>query len=109
LEPLRREISPDTYYGVALVVSELVANAVQHGGADGEITVEIQRRSSVVKVRVCSPRGGTSPRLVDPGCRVDGSGGIGLHLVDRLAVAWGVDTQTRQTLVWADVAITDPS
>jgi anti-sigma regulatory factor (Ser/Thr protein kinase) len=106
LEPLRGKLGRDAFYRLALVVSELVANGLQHGGPEGVIRLEVVEGDEVVKVRVGSPRGETEPRLVDPGYREDGSGGgLGLHLVERLGAAWGVDCEAAETLVWADVAV----
>ncbi|WP_430786181.1 ATP-binding protein [Actinoplanes sp. G11-F43] len=67
----------------AVVVSELVTNAVRHGGGcielqleahGGRVTVSVADGSSVV------------PRRRDP----DGDGGRGIALIEALAAAWSV-------------------
>ena len=72
---------------LALLLSELVTNAIQHGGAGPEETVQVRLASSPERVRV---------EVYDPGSngaaprdRVEESGGFGLLLVDRLADDWG--------------------
>jgi anti-sigma regulatory factor (Ser/Thr protein kinase) len=87
-----------------LLVSELVANAVEHGGtqdhinevelqvivADDHVQIEVTDHSVVVPV----PRGGP----------VDRPSGRGLALVDRLASRWGVARVASGKTVWMEVA-----
>jgi anti-sigma regulatory factor (Ser/Thr protein kinase) len=72
---------------LALLLSELVTNAVQHGGAGPEESVQVRVASSSERVRV---------EVFDPGSggaaardRVDEGGGYGLLLVEHLADGWG--------------------
>src|SRR5919108_3520192 len=72
---------------LALLLSELVTNAIQHGGAGPSESVQVRVSSSRARVRV---------EVFDPGSkgpgprdRVDRGGGYGLLLVDRLADGWG--------------------
>jgi anti-sigma regulatory factor (Ser/Thr protein kinase) len=72
---------------LALLLSELVTNAIQHGGAGPHETVQVRLASSTSKVRV---------EVFDPGARgaaprdrLEEAGGYGLLLVDRLANGWG--------------------
>jgi anti-sigma regulatory factor (Ser/Thr protein kinase) len=79
-----------------LLVSEVVTNAIRHGGA-GE-PLELQARwNSEVRVQVCDHGDGFTPaprvgKLEEPG-------GFGLYLVGRLAERWGVETDDGTT-VW---------
>ena len=85
---------------VALLVSELVANAVQHGGTP--FTVCFDRTAGRVRVQV-SDDGGGRPRLGPEDTRA--VSGRGLRLVDALATAWGIrEEPPPATTVWFTVA-----
>jgi anti-sigma regulatory factor (Ser/Thr protein kinase) len=91
---------------LSLLVTELVTNAVRHGGAtaDGAIKIEIQRRADCIRVD-----------LVDPGTDFDppaagsnghsGGGGWGLVLVDRISARWGVDPVPPGKCVWFELPL----
>ena len=85
-----------------LLISELVTNAVLHGGArsGGDVEVRIIAKAERVRVEVCDAGRGfaaTHPKL-DPG-RI---GGWGLYLVDQLADRWGVETDDG-CMVWFEL------
>ena len=88
---------------VALMLSELVANAVQHGGAGPDEVVEVRVRSSRqrVRVEVLDPGwGGTQPpeRIQHP------DGGYGLLLIEHLADCWGREaTADGGSLAWFEL------
>lgn len=84
---------------VVLLVSELVANAVQHAGT--RVTLEIERRDATT-VRVVVEDDNDRPPRRRP---VDlyAEGGRGLELVDALASRWGVDGRPRGKSVWFEV------
>ena len=72
---------------LALLLSELVTNAIQHGGAGPQETIQVRLASSPERVRV---------EVFDPGSnggpprdRLDEGGDYGLLLVDKLADGWG--------------------
>jgi len=93
---------------VALVVTELAANAVQHtaSGRGGEFAVDVA--VSQVMARVCVTDGGSpeGPRVVaDP----DGERGRGLVVVANLSARTGVCGDHRGRRVWADVPWVDAS
>ena len=79
-----------------LLVSELVTNAVRHGGAAEPVEVHA-RWNSEVRVEVSDHGDGftPAPRIGPP----DEPGGFGLFLVGRLADRWGVETNGGTT-VW---------
>ena len=89
---------------VALLLSELVTNAIQHGGAGPHETVQVRLASSHERVRV---------EVFDPGSngkgprdRLSDVGGFGLLLVDRLADDWGREPRTRGgSLAWFELAL----
>jgi signal transduction histidine kinase len=69
----------------ALVVSELVTNAVRHAGTEMRLTLELRGGALTVSVHDLGPG---LPRLIPPAER--GYGGQGLAIVVQLAQAWGV-------------------
>ncbi|WP_203779605.1 ATP-binding protein [Actinoplanes philippinensis] len=69
----------------AVVVSELVTNAVRHGG--GQIVVDVEAYGRQVIVSVAD---GSSvvPRPREP----DGTGGLGLRIIESLTTRWYVQS-----------------
>jgi len=89
-----------------LVVSELVTNAVRHGGTG--IVVSLRQLSDGVRIEVADA-GESLPIPPDPRPRLDGPSGRGLLIVAATAAEWGVvpnDPPPGKT-VWADVVL-DP-
>jgi anti-sigma regulatory factor (Ser/Thr protein kinase) len=84
---------------VVVLVSELVTNAVRHGGAgeDATIVVHVAIAPCVLRVEVCDGGAGFEPPPV-PRHRREG-GGNGLVLLARLSSSWGVATDAG-TCVW---------
>ena len=83
---------------VALVVSELVTNAVVHG--EGEITLDVLVAPDSVHVEVRD----AEPRLPDPvDAPFDAESGRGLQLVSKVATRWGVRPADSGKVVWADL------
>lgn len=79
-----------------LLVSELVTNAVRHGGPPIEVEVRCAPGQGVhVRVR---DGGAGRPLLRDPGLHDDG--GRGLPLVEALSDAWGVQPLPAGKQVW---------
>jgi len=86
------------------MLSELVANAVQHGGAGATETVEVRVASTPQHVRV---------EVIDPGWQgIDEpppriqhpDGGYGLLLVEHLSNGWGREaTPTGGSLAWFEL------
>ena len=100
LAVLTNMIAPSRLTDLELIVSELVANAVEHG-PDGEL----------VRIRlVLDGRGGIRGEITDrgegaPAVRAADEhtleGGIGLPVVDRLSSRWGV--YEGSTHVWFEL------
>ena len=88
---------------VLLLLTELVTNAVRHGGVppDQTVSVEVRQWPRRVRVEVVDP--GTRFTQVRPGSRGDESGGWGLFLVDRIADSWGVARALAGTCVWFEI------
>lgn len=87
---------------LALLVSELVSNAVLHSDAPPASEIELCARlldGASVRVEVVDEGSGFTVRPRDPS-RMDG--GYGLFLVDRQATQWGVDRKGG-TRVWFEL------
>ncbi|MBO0869196.1 MAG: ATP-binding protein [Micromonosporaceae bacterium] len=84
---------------VRQVVTELLANAVQHAGTPMVLTVSYREPWVMVAVRDGCP---ALPRRVLPGKR--SSAGRGLLLVDAFAHAWGSARAADGKVVWATIA-----
>jgi anti-sigma regulatory factor (Ser/Thr protein kinase) len=96
-------LPPSVQDDIALLVTELVTNAVRHGGAttDRPLQVEFRRQADRVRVEVVDP--GTSFEPPAPPTSGDASGGWGLFLVDQLAERWGVRPARAGTCVWFEL------
>jgi anti-sigma regulatory factor (Ser/Thr protein kinase) len=96
-------LSPSVRADVELLVSELVTNAVRHGGAgpDRSIELDFRRDNGLVHVQVVDP--GTDFIQPESPTEGDSSGGWGLFLVDRIAERWGVCPAPSGTCVWFEV------
>jgi anti-sigma regulatory factor (Ser/Thr protein kinase) len=82
-----------------LVISELVANAVQHAGTPMAVTVWRRRSGLHLSVRDGSRRLPEQPVATPASKR--GSGGQGLLVVDTLASCWGAMSTRDGKMVWA--------
>jgi anti-sigma regulatory factor (Ser/Thr protein kinase) len=81
-----------------LAISEIVTNAVRHGGPGGEIVLAATPKSYFLCVQVTDQGPGFAPR---PGAMAsDEHGGYGLFLVERLTRRWGVTRENLRTRVW---------
>jgi len=98
LEQLRDQLSPDRMDDARLLLSELVANAVEHVAADGEIEVRVQVEDGFLRVDVRDPGPGFThtPRAAEAG---DSDRGWGLVFAERLARRWG----NEPGLVWFEL------
>lgn len=86
-----------------LLLTELVTNAVRHGGAGPELclTVAVVISSDKVRVEVEDPGPGfTRAGPPAPGER---TGGWGLLLVDQIADRWDVDAREHGSRVWFEL------
>jgi anti-sigma regulatory factor (Ser/Thr protein kinase) len=91
---------------IRLLASELVTNSVRHSGAAGVLVrLDVESHGRTTRVEVSDGGRGFEPRARDPRPRADAHdevGGWGLHLVDRIAARWGVQTG-RRTRVWFEL------
>ncbi|GHG39356.1 ATP-binding protein [Streptomyces zaomyceticus] len=93
---------PDIRDTVALVVSELVTNAVVHTASD-RVVCEIREGEETLRIAVRDEGGAAGPRIRDCG---EDERGRGLLIVDALCSAWGADRTGHGTaqVVWAELA-----
>ena len=87
-----------------LLVTELVANGVRHGGADvdSSLLLRLQGRQPGLHVEVVNAHNGRDGAPARRSPDLEGGGGIGLNLVDTLASRWGVRSE-RKTAVWFEL------
>jgi anti-sigma regulatory factor (Ser/Thr protein kinase) len=82
----------------ALLVTELVTNAVLHAGTD--ILVVVDQTPGFVKIRVCDE---SEARIVNRPLEPTAATGRGLRLVEQLATAWGVVSVPPGKEVWCEI------
>ncbi|MBV1853165.1 ATP-binding protein [Catellatospora tritici] len=86
---------PDPGGDVLILTSELVGNAVQHGG--GAVAIRLVRTDAGVRIEVTD----RDPRPPVP--RPAGiDGGFGLGLIQRLSADWGVVPGRTGKVVWLE-------
>jgi len=88
-----------------LVSSELVSNAVVHGGCAprGQIELIVQLIPNAILVTVIDSGGSDSTPTMRE-ANYPGPGGLGLRVVDALALRWGSAQRDGQQ-VWAELAL----
>jgi anti-sigma regulatory factor (Ser/Thr protein kinase) len=98
-EQLAGRLSDDDLDDVLVLASEIVTNAVRHGGADRRetIVVHLAIAADCLRIEVCDHGPGFDPPPVLRQ-RAEG-GGSGLILVERLSARWGVSGDDG-TCVW---------
>jgi len=104
-------VDPDLLDLLALLSTELVANAVLHGAAPVEVSVsltgshdltgsqETRSAETAVGVTVSCLDGSAQLPSVES-VQVEATGGRGVALIDMLASAWGVQPQAGGKRVW---------
>ena len=91
-------VSEERLASLALVVSEIVTNAVLHGDPAGKIQLAATPKPDYLCVQVTDGGAGFVPR---PGAMAsDENGGYGLYLVERLTRRWGMTRDNGATRVW---------
>jgi anti-sigma regulatory factor (Ser/Thr protein kinase) len=89
----------------ALVISELLSNALRHAGplAGSGVRVTWDLDTDTVRVSVSDGGGPTQPHLGQPSLTT--TGGRGLRIVARLSRRWGTQCDDEGTTVWAEVLL----
>jgi anti-sigma regulatory factor (Ser/Thr protein kinase) len=96
------ELDPAEYHVAALLTTELIANAIEHGGIGpgGRVRLEIALDEDRLLVAVGDAGPGFVPAARAPDAPLDSH--WGLHLVDELADRWGVTAEPEST-VWFEL------
>ncbi|WP_081686502.1 ATP-binding protein [Candidatus Solirubrobacter pratensis] len=100
LDRLAGQIDADRLADARLLVSELIANAVEHVAEDGEIELRIDVDPQRLRVEVLDPGPGFTPvprRAGDPK-----DSGWGLHFMAQVADRWAADIEG-QARVWFEL------
>jgi anti-sigma regulatory factor (Ser/Thr protein kinase) len=79
-----------------VVASELATNALLHAGTGFELAVRVGDQA-VIEVTDGAPA--SLPQRADPAD--SRPGGMGLYLVDAMALEWGVERRADHKIVWA--------
>jgi anti-sigma regulatory factor (Ser/Thr protein kinase) len=98
-----REISPKSLDTLALLVSELVSNAVLHSDAPAGSEIRLSARlvgRDAIRVEVTDQGSGFAATPRDPARQ---EGGYGLFLVESQASSWGIE-RSCGTRVWFEIA-----
>jgi len=88
----------------ALIVTELVANAIAHAGTPMTVSVLVRRPYLHIGVRDGS---GGLPRRYQSG--PERESGRGLLIIEALSAAWGYTETTAGKVVWATLRLTRPA
>ena len=100
LDRLAGSIDEERLANARLLVSELIANAIEHVDEEGEIELRIVVSDEALRIEVLDPGPGFSPvprRAGDPK-----DSGWGLHFLAQLADRWAVDEDGRAR-VWFEL------
>ena len=99
-------LSPRQFKSFELVVTEVVSNAVRHGGDSGDtIRLAVTPKDGYMCVQVTDSGPGLVPK---PGAlEADDNGGFGLFIVEQLTRRWGVTREDGRTRVWFELDFSD--
>src|SRR4051812_11056286 len=100
LRPLRHHLHSDVVERAQLLVTEVVANSVQHAGNGEPIHVSVTALPETLHVRVSDSGPSFEPHVGRPASGSES--GWGLFLVDTLSDRWGVRSDTDVT-VWFEL------
>jgi anti-sigma regulatory factor (Ser/Thr protein kinase) len=102
LDQVRDQLDPGVFENARLLLSELIANAVEHVAEDGELEVRIALEEGALRVEVLDP----GPGFVPPQRQAGSERGWGLHFTDRLASRWAADFEGRAR-VWFELPLSE--
>jgi anti-sigma regulatory factor (Ser/Thr protein kinase) len=92
-------LGPGRADDLALALSEVVTNAVRHGGGgDGRLELSATPKPGFLCVQVTDAGPGFVPR--PRAMASEPTGGYGLFLVERLTRRWGITREAERTRVW---------
>jgi anti-sigma regulatory factor (Ser/Thr protein kinase) len=102
-EQFAGELRASELASAKLLISELVTNAVVHGG--GGIGLSVRLDGECLRVDVSDDGKRFTPAIRTP---VLGRGGLGLELVEDIATHWGIGEEAT-THVWFELGRTSPN
>ena len=100
LSRMRDEVPEAVLDDARLLVSELVANSVEHVAEDGDIEVRVALEDDVLRIEVLDP--GPGFEYVPRAEGKHSERGWGLHFASRVASAWGRD-RVERARVWVEL------
>ena len=101
VELLRTWRAPHDSQDAALLVTELVANVVDHAGQDAELTVELTLSDEWLRIGVVD---GSAVRPVVRELDTGSIRGRGLRLVEAIADRWGSEDHDGGKRVWFELS-----
>jgi anti-sigma regulatory factor (Ser/Thr protein kinase) len=106
LDGLESLMSWSTFADLKLLVSELIANSVEHSGAtrDQLIGLDVSVVDERLRVEVSDPGPGFNLPRTPTHQPWEAEYGRGLLIVDSLAQSWGV-TQGKRSTVWFELSV----
>ncbi|MGZ8750795.1 MAG: ATP-binding protein [Pseudonocardia sp.] len=90
-------VDDDLAQDAAMVITELVANAVDHARTESTLSIGVAHEGLCISVRDTRPGPVLRPAPIDP----TAARGRGLQMVDALTTAWGVTLHAGGKTVWA--------
>jgi anti-sigma regulatory factor (Ser/Thr protein kinase) len=102
LDQVRQQLDEQVFENARLLLSELVANAIEHVQEDGDLEVRITLGEGALRVEVLDP----GPGFVPPERRPDSDRGWGLHFTARLASRWAAEFDGRAR-VWFELPLSE--
>ena len=97
-------IAEDVIDDASLLASELMSNAVKHGG--GVVDMQIEAEDGLLHVGVRDDAGGV-PTVSQ--ADATSSGGRGMWIVQSIAQDWGTDPDGAGKTVWFDLSLRQPT
>jgi anti-sigma regulatory factor (Ser/Thr protein kinase) len=96
------EVDAEMLASVELLTTELVSNAVRHGGADEQhvVVLHLALAPGCLRVEVCDPGDGFTAGSPQP----YGEGGYGLFLVSEVSSRWGV-AREHGNITWFEMDV----
>ncbi len=105
IDDLDHRVPAELVERAQLLVSELVANSVQHAErhVDDSIELDIRVLPGSLSVEVTDSGAGFEPKISTP--TMYQHSGWGLYLLDQLADRWGVNPSEHEVCVWFELDI----
>jgi anti-sigma regulatory factor (Ser/Thr protein kinase) len=97
---LTGQVRERTLADAKLLVTELVANAVEHVPDQGDLSLDVVLEAGTLRVGVGDPGHGFEPQPRRPDSPKES--GWGLHFVDQLAERWAVEVDSHSQ-VWFEL------